>query len=56
MPEPSQPAFQEWEEVRISIEEVLEHLRRQGLLNLCLAQAYGGWRELWRGRPYPMDN
>lgn len=35
------------------------HLRRQrhfDLLLICLSLAYGGYREQWQGRPYPMDS
>lgn len=35
------------------------HLRRQrhfDLLQAYLNLAYGGYREQWQGRPYPMDN
>lgn len=35
------------------------HLRQRrhfGLLLTCFTLAYGGYREQWQGRPYPMDN
>lgn len=32
------------------------HVEQIGLLLTFLRYAYGGNRERWRGRPYPMDN
>ena len=34
----------------------LQSMRHFDLLLVCLSLAYGGYREQWQGRPYPMDN
>ncbi len=38
------------------IADQLRSMRQLDLLLVCLSLAYGGYREQWRGRPYPMDN
>jgi hypothetical protein len=39
-----------------SIRDRLDQLKRIGLLCEMLRYAYGGYREEYRGRPFPMDN
>ena len=33
----------------------LRRMRHFDLLLVCLSTAYGGYREQWQGRSYPMD-